>query len=116
MRTESQIEMPATSRMDPRNLRSLIALAALDFIKMNEAENTTFGRKYSSVQIPYQAYPLKITCLGFWVAYFREETLLAWNCLKTAPFWMEQDRKFIGNVPLSEAGNVKAAILVHMKS
>ena len=106
----------ATKNIWRRHRAPIPALAALDFIKMNEAENTTFGRKYSSVQIPYQAYPLKITCLGFWVAYFREETLLAWNCLKTAPFWMEQDRKFIGNVPLSEAGNIKTAILVYVKS
>uniref|UniRef100_T1J6B6 Phosphatidylinositol-specific phospholipase C X domain-containing protein n=1 Tax=Strigamia maritima TaxID=126957 RepID=T1J6B6_STRMM len=59
----------------------------------------------SAIQLPrfaFQTSNLTNQCIGFWIAYVRDDVILAENCAKIQPQWMWEARDIIGNFTLSE--------------
>jgi hypothetical protein len=40
-------------------------------------------------------------CLGFWIAYVREDTALRSSCLRTSARWMEESKDVVADAPIS---------------
>uniref|UniRef100_T1JAD7 Phosphatidylinositol-specific phospholipase C X domain-containing protein n=1 Tax=Strigamia maritima TaxID=126957 RepID=T1JAD7_STRMM len=59
----------------------------------------------SWIQLPrfaFQTSNFKNQCIGFWIAYIRDDVILAQKCVKIQPQWMWEARDIIGNFTLSE--------------
>uniref|UniRef100_T1JAD6 Phosphatidylinositol-specific phospholipase C X domain-containing protein n=1 Tax=Strigamia maritima TaxID=126957 RepID=T1JAD6_STRMM len=66
--------------------------------------NSHQGVHTTSSSMPRQVFvgELKRRCLGFWVAYVRNDTSIASNCIKIEPNWMHENQQIIGNFALTE--------------
>ena len=68
-------------------------------------DNLDKGREITNISLPVFETPLEIRniCLGnYFVAYFRNETVLNSNCLESSPNWMYEMKDIIEDVPLSK--------------
>ena len=68
-------------------------------------DNLKKGREITNISLPVFETPLEIrnTCLGnYFVAYFRNETVLNSNCLESSPNWMYDMKDIIEDVPFSK--------------
>ena len=68
-------------------------------------DNLNKGREITNTSLPVFERPLEIRniCLGnYFVAYFRNETVLNSNCLESSPNWMYEMKDVIEDVPFSK--------------
>lgn len=70
--------------------------------------SSSVGRGYFKTNVRFGHPPITSedelqidNCLGYWIAYHRNSTLLASNCFRKYPRWMSNLRDVIGNRPLS---------------
>ena len=62
------------------------------------------GRVITNVSLPVFKDPLEVKkqCLGkYFVAYFRNDTVINSNCIETSPTWMYDMKEIIQDVPFT---------------
>ncbi|CAL8147919.1 unnamed protein product [Orchesella dallaii] len=71
-----------------------------------ETVNVTFIRGYVKTDRRLDRLPImtdESRCLGYWIAYIRDEDIIQKNCISTFPRWMHELRDVIGDAPLHSA-------------
>ncbi|XP_013775425.1 PI-PLC X domain-containing protein 2-like isoform X2 [Limulus polyphemus] len=61
------------------------------------------GYYKTNVQFPhlnFASHNLTTNCLGFWIAYLRQDKVLASSCLRARPYWMKENKEWIKDIPL----------------
>ncbi|XP_054167795.1 PI-PLC X domain-containing protein 1-like [Oppia nitens] len=73
---------------------------SIDSINIDLLNNGSY-RTY--IQFPYKKFSMKNlnnSCLKYWIALIKNKKIIAKNCLKIHPFWMEKNMAIIGNMSL----------------
>lgn len=63
----------------------------------------SMSRGYIKTKVRFERMPLHVDqdpCLGYWIAYVRENSVLLRNCLQIYPKWMVEMKDIIGDLPL----------------
>jgi len=65
--------------------------------------SVSMSRGFITSEFRFERMPLRVgqdPCLGYWIAYVRDNVVLLTNCLQIYPSWMEDLRDVIGEMPL----------------
>lgn len=61
------------------------------------------GHYKTEVQFPRPDFSaLSNDCLGYWIGYIKNDSLIATNCLRAEPFWMKEHAGIIGGMEIKE--------------
>ena len=69
---------------------------------------TTFNLTLKIVLI---SLPSQEMCLGYYIGYVRERTVVKTNCLRTSPYWMQQLQPVIGDMKINHVKKISSYTL-----
>ncbi|XP_059094858.1 uncharacterized protein LOC131889711 isoform X1 [Tigriopus californicus] len=73
---------------------------ALRVVRLNETESSNVK---TDIPFKFRIIDEIDACLGFWIAYIRNDSIISLNCIKTRPHWMKKMRDYIGFLPITQA-------------